>query len=226
MVRVKAREARIFFWKMMMWLYKVINKKPLMPPVENSDIPPPVPPPRSVAQPPPEIPNVKGTFFAAPLNRMGKEVFNKFLNSSHLGKIFFLLAADGHRLQARQPANLPHGSQNGHLRSASPLTLNNQRGSAGATPFCNSPVRRQQIQMAAHVFPPDGVSEPPPPPYPMGPNTNHLVSYPLTNPSRASPTFSCTSSDYRAMEFRAPPALPTYPQVWPQHSALVEKQKF
>lgn len=85
----------------------------------------------------------------------------------------------------------------------------------GTSPVTSHPLRlansfeikqhlQQQFQTFNSVFPVDGASEPPPP-YPMGSSSNPPPSYSQLAALRQSPTFSCTSSDYRAMEFRKSP---------------------
>jgi hypothetical protein len=132
------------------------------------------------------------------------------------------------RLRRLSPApTVPHSSrscQNGISCGQSPV-LPGPSTHRGTSPVTAHPLRlansyeikqhlQQQFQTFNSVFPADGASEPPPP-YPMGSSSNPPPSYSQLVALRQSPTFSCTSSDYRAMDFRRSPAPHNNP--YPYH---------
>jgi len=120
------------------------------------------------------------------------------------------------------PVSVSHASRSGQNGATNNQTPNAAGVSShrGASPVASQPLRvtnsfeikqqfqqhfQQQLSTLTSVFPVDGASEPPPP-YPMGSAANPPPPYSQSVAMRQSPTLSCTSSDYRAMDFRRSPA--------------------
>lgn len=207
---------------------------------DDSNAPPPVPPPRGTPLPPPTPPRGKTPPPSASQQFAGFYFY--FLTSSpkmYVEKVLIevnpILGLNSTnippRLRRMSPVPVVHSSRSGQNGASSnqpsnTVGLSSQRGTS---PVATQPLRvansyeikqqfqqhfQQQLTTLTSVFPVDGASEPPPP-YPMGSAANPPPPYSQSVAMRQSPTLSCTSSDYRAMDFRRSPA--PLPHSYPYH---------